>query len=281
MSLSRVVDAFATHLAAAMTDPPASVGGSRPAAPGELPAVTLSIRAVDQRLVAIGARPAPSRTGSLPVGRELDLADPTLTFPEGETVNLLAIDRLSLHFPFGPVVAADGTEVDALAPGDLEVSIDGAPLDVVPPDPGPGEVAGIPRLGEIRFGAQIPGAGRLRIDFFIGEWEVETARYQGELVVEAAAANAAAAADLSVDVEAALLAADAGSLAGLRALHPLGLGPVAADPVLAQARVRELLYAFDFELEEPKLGTGGGIIGDVAVLSHYGPELFDVPVPTP
>jgi hypothetical protein len=278
VSLAAVVDAFSAHLAAAMEDPPASIGGARATRLPDLPTVTLSIQKVERKLVALGATPAQSRTGSLPVSSEFDLADPTVTFPDGETVNLLSIDRLSLHFPYGPVVSADGAEVDALAPEDLTVSIDGSPLSVVPPTPGPGGVSGIPDLGEVRFGTPVPPSGQLVVAFFIGEWEVRTTRYQGELVVEAAAEGVAAS-DLSRDVESTLLAADASTLPGLRALRPLAIGPIVPAPGIAQGRVRELAYAFDFELEEPRLGTGGGVIEEVAVESAYGPEVFEVPTP--
>jgi hypothetical protein len=281
VSLARVVDAFAAHLAAAMADPPAVIGAMRPTRTADLPAVTLSIRAVDQKLVSIGGRPAPSRKGSLPVGQEFDLTDPTVTFPDGETVNLLSVDRRSLHFPFGPVVAADGAEVDSLGPDDLTISIEGAALPIVAPDPGSGQASGIPALGEVRFGSPVPVTGSLRVDFFIGEWEVRTARYQGELIVEAADDDAVVVEDLSADVEATLLAADASTFAGLRALRPLSLGPVVADPGIAQGRLRELVCAFDFELEEATLGTGGGVIGAVAVDSTYGAEVFEVPAEAP
>jgi hypothetical protein len=56
---------------------------------------------------------------------------------------------------------------------------------------------------------------------------------------------------------------------------------VVVHPGIAQGRVRELVYAFDFELEEPTLGTGGGVIDTVAVASAYGAEVFEVPVGAP
>ena len=285
MSLTRVVDAFAAFLASEMTDAPANVGGVRPANAGDLPTVAISIRQVEQKLIALGARPAPSRVGSLAVSQSFDLTEPTVTFPDGETVVLLSADRRSLHFPFGPVVAADGTEVASLSAADLTVSIDGAPLAVVAPEPGAGQVSGVPDLGELHFGDPAPVAGALRVDFFIGEWEVETARYQGELMVEAFASSGPGVLALSADVDTTLLAARQSGLAGLQALHPLSLGSAAVGTTPPSMRVRELVYAFDFELEDPKLGTGGGIIDFVAVRSDHSTaddsqqatELFEVP----
>lgn len=281
MSLTRVVDAFADHLAAEMGEPAANIGALLPENAGDLPAITISVRGIEQKVIAVGATPAASRRGSLPVGRTFDLAEPALTFPDGETVDLLAEDRLSLHFPFGPVVTADGAEVAALSASDLGVSLDAIPLTVVDADPGPGEVGGVPGLGEIRFGAPLPASGTLRVDFFVGEWEVQTARYRGQLIVEAFAATGDGTLALTADAEATLLAADGSSLRGLQMLRPLEVGPVGAAPTPQSARIRRLRYAFDFELEEPKLGTGGGIIDRVAVDSPFGSETFEIPALTP
>jgi len=281
MSLTRVVDAFADHLAAEMSEAPANLGALLPENAGDLPAITISVRDIEQKVIGVGATPAASRRGSLPVGRAFDLADPTLTFPDGETVDLLTADRLSLHFPYVPVVAVDGAEVAALSAADLSVSIDATPLTVVDADPGSGEVVGVPALGEIRFGVPLPSTGTLQVDFFVGEWEAQTARYQGQLKVDAFAATGGETLALTADAEATLLAADGSSFPGLQTLRSLEVGPVGAAPTPQNARLRTLRYAFDFELEEPKLDTGGGIIGRVAVDSPFGSETFEIPVLTP
>lgn len=281
MSLSRVVSALATHLGADLASPPALIGGGLPGDTGELPAVTISVSDVANQLTAIGARPAPTRRGALAVSQSFDLADPSVSFPDGEVVDLLSPDRTSLHFPYGPVVGVDGTEGLTLAPDDLTVIVAGTPLTVVADNPGAGEVSAQPLTGELNFGTALPATGTLVVSFFVGEWEVETARYQGDLVVEVSAAALTATNQLSVDVEASLGRAAAGSVPGLRSLRPLGLGPIAPVEVPIDSRRRALQYRFDFELEEPVLGSGGGLVGLVAVDSSFGGETFNIPVAAP
>ena len=278
MSLSRVVSALATHLGADMASPPALIGGGLPVESADLPTVTISVSDVQNQLTAIGASPAPTRRGALPVGQSFDLADPSVTFPDGEVVDLLSSNRLSLHFPYGPVVAADGTGVATLGPADISVAIDGGPLAVVAGDPGPGEVQAQPQLGIVNFGVELPAAGTLSVSFFVGEWEVHTSRYQGDVIVDVSADAFTSANDVSLDVEASLGRAEAGAVPGLRYLRPVAIGSVAPVEIPANSRRRSLLYRFDFELEEPVLGSGGGVVGLVAVESIYGAESFDIPV---
>lgn len=287
MSLTRVVAAFADHLGPLTA--PAPVGPARPAAAGDLPAVVLGLDGIEQALTSIGATPAPSRRGALAVSQDFDLADPTVTFPDGERVDLLSDDRLRLHFPFGPVVAAGGEPADALAPADLTVLIDGVGQTVVPGAPDTGEVQGVPDAGEIVFGEPLPAAGTLRIEFFVGQWEVETARYQGELTIEALAGDDATVGPLSEQIIDTLHGLRPGALPGLQSLRPLRLGPIlttalgptdGADP--PTGRSRTMAYRFDFEVETPNLGTGGGlidrIVADGIVDDLPEPERFEIPV---
>ncbi|CAN5144697.1 hypothetical protein BH18ACT4_BH18ACT4_08470 [soil metagenome] len=278
MGLSRVLDAMSAYLAAELA-PDGPAIGALPAAADDLPVVVLSVGAVTQQVSAIGRIPAPSRRGALPVSQDFDLADPAVTFPDGERVNLLAPDRRSLHFPYGPVVAADGTGVPALTGSDLVVTVTGAPLDVVAGDPDAGEVVGDPALGEVSFGAPLPPTGTLHLEFFLGEWSVETYRFQGELLVQVATATPGETDALSRRVEDALRAVNPMRVPGWYRADPISLGPILVGAgSLPAARSRALDYRFDFELEEPLLGTGGGLIGTVAVDSSVevvpGPTLF-------
>lgn len=282
MSLSRVVAEVANFLTAELTPAPGMVGAGLPAAVNELPAITIFLDDVENTLTAIGARPAPTRRGALAVSRRFDLADTNLSFPDGETVDLLSADRATLHFPHGPVVGADGTEVATLTAADLTVTVDGTPLTVVTGDPTATEVGAQPLVGTITFGAALPATGELVVDFFLGEWEVETSRYQGELVVEVSADDRPATNDLSLDVEEALRQAAAGAVPGLRWLRPISLGAIVPVDDPPNSHRRGMHYRFDFELEEPILGTGGGRIDRVAVDSRYGVEVFEIgPDPNP
>lgn len=286
MSLNRVVDAFADHLGPLTS--PTPVGPVRPGATTELPAVALSLAGIEQALTSIGATPAPSRRGALPVARDVDLADPTITFPDGEIVDLLSGDRRRLHFPFGPVVAAGGEPVLALAPADLTVLIGGAGQAVVADAPTAGQVQGRPDTGEIVFDDPLPAAGTLRIEFFVGQWEVSTARYQGELTIEALADDPTIE-PLSRQIVDALDGLRPGDLPGLQSLRPLRLGPITTTALgptdgdgQPRARSRTAAYRFDFEVETPDLGSGGGlierIVADGIVDDLPEPERFDIPV---
>lgn len=288
MSLNRVVEAFADHLAPLTA--PTPVGSSRPATTAELPAVALSLDGIEQALTSIGATPAPSRSGALPVAQDFDLADTTITFPDGERVDLLSGDRLRLHFPYGPVVAAGGEPATALAPADLTVSIDGTGQTVVADPPAAGQAQGLPDAGEIVFGQALPAAGTLRIEFFVGRWEVDTARYQGELTIEALADDDATVGPLSQQIVDTLDGLRRpGVLPGLQSLRPLRLGPIVTTALgptdgagQPSGRSRTMAYRFDFEVETPNLGTGGGvidrIIADGIVDDLPEPERFEIPV---
>ena len=50
----------------------------------------------------------------------------------------------------------------------------------------------------------------------------------------------------------------------------------AAGATRASARGRALAFTFDYELVEPQIGGGGGLISTVSVDSTFGTEHFDV-----
>ncbi|MEM9519491.1 MAG: hypothetical protein AAGA37_09230 [Actinomycetota bacterium] len=281
MTMTEVLDGFGRFLDERVAG---TVGPTVPTAATDLPAVTLTLAAIERALTSIGSRPSPSRTGALSVARSIDLTDASVDFPDGESVQLLSDDRRTLHLPFGPAVAAGGEDVATLANADLSVEIDGAAVTVVAETPAAGQVRGEPARGQLTFGSPLPATGTLTLRYFIGEWEVETARFQGDLVVIAADTDAAGAHALSRSVITELDAATPTSLTGLFGIHPLAAGAVIPIPGLATAHQRELTYRFDFEVERIALGSGGGVIRSIevdSVVDHANelsdPEEFEVP----
>jgi hypothetical protein len=132
----------------------------------------------------------------------------------------------------------------------------------------------LPDTGQLRFPAALAAAGTLVLGYFVGEWEVRTARYQGTLSLETFAADLVGVDALSRQVDVAL---EDAPISGLHQLSPRAWGPVAAvDTTRGDSRGRALTYRFDFELIEPKLATGGGLITTVAVDSSPGSEHFAV-----
>jgi len=275
MGLAALTDAFATYLESSLDPAPKLVGTAYPGAAEDLPAVVISVSGARQQLRGIGRLPAPSATGALPVTNTVDLANPVATFPDA-VVPLLSNDRRTLTLPHGPLVAADGTTT-TFGPDDLHVTLGATTFTVVEDAPAAGEVQPDPDLGVLRFGAALPASGTLAARYFVGEWEVRTERYQGTLLVEAFADDVAGADTLSRSVEQALLEPAAGGPAGLNEIEPTSWLPVdAAGDTRASARGRALAFSFDYELVEPHLGGGGGLISTVSVASTFGAEHFDV-----
>jgi hypothetical protein len=275
MGLAALSDALSGFLTSAITPAPALVGATYPAAAKDLPAVVVSLSDVQQRLQGVGRLPAPSETGALSVTTAVDLAHPVATFPDA-IVSLLSNDRMTLTLPHGPLVAADGTTT-TFGGSDLHVTLGSKTFNVVDAPPKANEVQPDPDLGVLHFGAALPATGNLIASYFVGEWEVRTERYQGTLLVETFAADAHGVDTLSRSVEAAFLAPAGVGLAGLNQIAPTSWQAIEeAGPARAHARSRKLGFTFDYELVEPHLGAGGGLISTVSVSSTFGAEHFDV-----
>jgi hypothetical protein len=269
--VSSLLDAVRQSLAAALSPAPALIGGGYPVKPNELPAVAISLGDVSEPLLGLGRMPAPTLQGALPVETTVDLADPVVTFPD-EVVHLLSGDRTTLSLPHGPLVRADGTDSQPWAAGDIHVVLGPTTFAPVEGPPAAGQVQVLPDVGQLRFSPPLPATGSLRIDSFVGEWEVRTARYEGQLTVELFAADLAGVEALSHQVE---LALDEPAIPGLQRLSPTSWGPVgAADGARAAGRSRALTYRFSFESIEPRLAAGG-LITTIAVRPTPG-EQFEL-----
>jgi hypothetical protein len=279
MGLAALTDALATYLSSSLHPVPKSVGGIYPSQVTELPAVVISCSDARQQLRGIGRLPAPSATGALPVTTVVDLAHPVATFPDA-IVPLLSDDRLTLTLPHGPLVAADG-QATTFGGGDVQATVGATTFTVVDHAPGATEVQPDPDLGVLHFGGALPAGGTLTVHYFIGEWEVRTERYQGTLVIETFATDDAGVDTLSRAVESALLEPTGNGPAGLNEIEPTSFGPIdAAGQNRPTGRGRALAFTFDYELVQPQLSGGGGLISTVSVddliPGMVEPEHFDV-----
>jgi hypothetical protein len=273
MSIPALLDRVRQHLDTSISPVPPLIGDGYPVAATELPAVTISIAEVSERLRGIGRLPAPTLTGALRVDTTLDLANPVVSFDD-EEVQLLSDDRRTVQLAHGPLVRADGTTTQPWAPADIHVVNGATTFTPVDGPPAAGQVQVLPDTGQLQFPSALPAGGTLVLGYFVGEWEVRTARYQGTLSLETFATDLAGVDALSRQVD---LALEDAPIPGLHQLSPRAWGPVAAiDATRGGSRGRALTYRFDFELIEPKLATGGGLITTVAVDSSLGPEHFAV-----
>jgi len=271
VAIGLLVDSLRDYLQGALSPAPALLGGAFPAAPGELPAVCLSVSAVTEHLRGLGRVPRPTLTGALRLDETLDLARPVVTFPDDE-VTLLSGDRKTLHLAHGPLVKADGTITAPWAAGDLRVTLGATVFEVANADPAAGQVRPLPDAGNLVFGEALPGTGTLTLSYFVGEWEVRSVRYQGVLGVDVLAADSAGVEALTRQVETALLAAP-DKVAGVASTAPVAWGAIGVpDETRGNARGRTLAYSFDYELVQPSVGTGGGLISTITVVRPDFPD---------
>ena len=259
MTLAVVVDHLTERLADGLGAGP-TVGDATPESTA-LPAVTLAIAEVSNRLAGIGRVPRGTRTGALGVSITVDLANPVLDLGGGETLLLVPADRRSLVLPHGPLVRADGTPDDPFTGTDLTVR-DTADWAVVAATPSGRQVRPDVDAGQLRFGQALAASGTLRVSYFIGLWDTTVTRFQGRLDVRVTADRADLHA-LTRKVADVLSTPDE----AIR-LAPLSWGSTTRPPsgeLTAQARSQDLAYLFDAEVEQPLLTSGGGVIADVAV----------------
>ncbi len=258
MTLAVVVDHLTQRLSDRL-DAGTAIGDATPDS-GQLPAVTLGLTDVSSRLGGVGRVPRGTRSGALPVTLEVDLASPVLHLGGGETLLLVPPDRRTLVLPHGPLVRADGTSDDPFTATDLTVR-DASDWPVVAAPPVGRQVRLDVSGGLLAFGQPLPPTGILRVGYFVGLWDVVVSRFQGHLSVVVAADRDALRA-LTRRVADVLATPDP----AIR-LAPVTWGSTTrlAVGMPDQSRGQELGYAFDAEVEQPLLTSGGGVIADVAV----------------
>jgi hypothetical protein len=248
------------------------VGVVDPVAAADLPAVVLSLDTTARVRVGLGER-SELVTGALPARTTVGLANATL--PDDPGFSLVDGTRTLLTLFHGGQVHADGSEATTpLEPADVRVTLDGAPLSVVPGAPNAGEVQADPIAGQLRFGTPLPNAGTVVADYFLGQWERRVERATGTLRVDACAATGAEAASLGDAVVTRLLEPEAVPSAslGLVALSSVELVPARPDPpaaavVVAQFR-RRAAFAFDFTRLVDRADSSGGIIRRIPITAR-------------
>lgn len=273
MSLGAVVDALALRLRAELGPGP-KIGDALPLGPSDLPAVTLTIAGAGERLAGVGKVPRGPRRGALEVQTTVDLADPVLR-QGGDEVRLLSEDRRELILPHGQLVRADGTDEPPFDDDDLSAIAPGGAFDVVAGEPAGRQVRPDPARGVLRFGQALPPNGTLSLTYHLGQWDVTTLRFAGDLAVEVTAQDLASVTSLTRQTAAAL----DDPTADFRVLSPSAWGAARRASISpAAARAQTLAYRFEFETEQPSLVSGGGVIRTVAVSGHVDAttERFDV-----
>jgi hypothetical protein len=275
VTLSDAVGDLRDYLAASVSPAPGLVGIVSPTQAGDLPALRIGVREVTQRLRGTGGVPVQAMTGALPVTADIDLADPTLSFPDGDA-DLLSADRTTLHLPHGPVVRADGTATDGpWAAADLRVTVNGADRPVVPGAPSGQQAQVLPDVAALVFAAALPATGSVHVSYHVGQWDVTAERYQGLVDIDVYAADATALLTMRHAVEQALSDGPAGAL-----VMPVAAGSAGAPDVNdPHALVATSTFSFDYERTVPRLPTGGGVIARIEVRPDVDTS-FTVPVGT-
>jgi hypothetical protein len=278
VSLGGIVDALGTFLLDTVSPRPTLSGGTVPAALADLPAITLSLSEAAPTMQGLGRIPRPPRTGALRVQTSLDLGDPVLRFGDEPPVPLLSNGRQTLQLPHAPLVTADGSPVATLGSADLSAMVGTTTFAVVDAAPAGAQVRPDAATGILLFGAALPLTGTLALQYFVGQWEVRSARYAGLLGVDVTAGDGATAETLSRAVDRALLREPVGSVPGLRGIAPAAWGAVQPSALAPAARVRTMRYRIDYELEEAIIPTGGGVIARIRVIANAdsGSEEFEV-----
>lgn len=264
MSLAVVVDALVNRLSSGLGSG-TRVDDLTPTTAADLPSVTVSLADVTQHVAGVGRIPRGTRSGALPLTIDVDLARPTLELGGGESLQLVPADRRSLVLPHGPLVRADGTDDGPFTGGDLLVRDGSGVWAVVATTPSGRQVRPDVDGGMLRFGTALAATGTLHVEYRIGRWDVVVSRHQG--VCELGVAAEAAALPGLVRRVATELARPHRSVR----LTPTGWGSAGKAPsgeLPAKTRVQVLRYRFDAEVEQPLLGTGGGVIRDVAATTH-------------
>lgn len=245
---------------------PKLLGIAEPATNQDLPAVVLSLSAMRRPPSGLGHRSLLVE-GALPWTARIDLANPVL--PGNPPLNLLSADRKTLILPHGGLVHPDGTSGSA-TPASIQVTVEGQSRTLVAANPQAGEFQADPLSGTLVFGAALPAQGSVETNYFIGQWERQTARLEGELVAVVAGDDVNSVRDVSDSFLAAALDAPE-QIAGLGEMSLAELGAVAAMANGAVAkRTRQMRFRFEYEFELNLPESSGGIIREVPVTANLG-----------
>ncbi len=262
------LDAVRAYLAgpAGLSPAPGTVGFATPVQADALPLLALSLGTVSRLDIGLGGGASVISEGSLPVSSTIDLANPLLPGPDGFI--LLDETRQVLTLPHGGLIRADALD-GALGPGDVSVTVAGAPRTLVAGPPGPGEFSVDPLVGALTFGAALPATGDVVASYHLGVWERSTTLIRGDLDVSAWDTDLSRLGTISGAAVRALLRGTDGALPGLRKIRLASLGEV-GDPQTQQPRARRRPARFGFEFEHivDAPVSSGGIIRRVPITTR-------------
>jgi hypothetical protein len=253
---------------------PGRIGAVEPVANADIPCVVLSLESSSRRRVGLGDR-TDLMTGVLPVRASIDLANPVL--PEEPAFRLIDVTRKVVTLPHGGLVHDDGSEaVTPLAPADIAVKLNNAPLTVTANAPGAGEAQADPIAGQLSVGTALPQNGTLTIDYFLGQWERRVERITGVLRLDACAATGADAERLAASCANRLLAPEARTdIVQLITIEMTGVGSV-EQRVVAPGPPgngvmhfrRRLSFAFEYQHLVDRADSSGGIIRRIPLVTR-------------
>ena len=262
------LEAVRAYLAgpAGLSPAPGTVGFATPVAGDALPLISLALASVARLDVGLGGGTTEVSEGALQVTSTIDLASPVLPGPE--PLPLLDAARQVLTLPHGGLIRADALD-GALGPGDLAVTVDGAPLTLVAGTPEADEFRADPQIGQLTFGDALPATGTLVATYHLGTWERATTLIRGTLDLAVWDTDLAQLAGVSGAAVRALLAGADGALPGLRKIRLDSLGEIGA-PQDAQppARRRPARLAFEYEHVVDAPVSSGGIIRRIPITSR-------------
>lgn len=252
------------YLQSALQNPaPALIGVAEPETVGQLPAVVLSLESTERAANGLGERSTLITDGALQWTVTIDLANPVL--PEDPTFRLLDNARLRLILPHGGQVRQDAS-TGPLGPADLSVNVAGNDIAVVTGAPAPGQVRADPTVGQLTFGSALPAIGIVTVTYFLGQWEQRVIRFKGLLRADACGANADAGASVADAIVAALTSADAKTgITRLLRIELNALSSVGAPEQPTGLRRRTARFSFDFESEDNRPDSSGGVISRVPI----------------
>jgi hypothetical protein len=247
---------------------PVSIGIAEPdPVATALPAIVLSLEEMQRVGNGLGERSALITDGVLPWSETIDLANPVL--PGEPPLNLVRAGRREVILPHGGQVRADGSS-GPLGPPDLTVTVAAVNRPVVAGTPTGLQVRADPTIGRLFFATPLPAAGELVATYHLGQWEQTTKRIAGVMRVDVLGVAAPGVGQLSDGVIAALASPAAAS--AIRKLHRASVIELssigAADPQRANARLRTVRVAIDFEQEINRPDSSGGVIRRIPVTTR-------------
>lgn len=260
--------AMRDHLAgpAGITPAFATAGFANAGRGDAFPLLSLSLSAVERVDVGLGGGATEVSDGALRVVSTIDLANPVLEGADG--FSLLDAPRTGLTLPHGGLIRADDLP-GALGPGDLTVTVDGAPRTLVDADPEGDEFTADPLAGQLTFATALPAIGSLVATYHLGIWERSTTLIRGTLDMDVWDSDVAQLVTVSNQAVRAVLDTVNGALAGVQKMTLTSLGPIGDEQARPlNGRMRRAQFAFEYEHIVDLPMSSGGIISRVATTSE-------------